>query len=69
MSIQTNKAIIDENGNLQEWSNAQPIGMTCEHGNCNSTNGRDYKRKNEKGPWADEPIFLCENHSKGYDNF
>ena len=45
--------------------------MTCEHQACNSGNGRDYfrlKYEQEKG-WENEPIFLCDEHSKGHIPF
>lgn len=42
------------------------IPMTCEHGNCTKTKGKDYVRvgkEREKG-WEDEPIYLCDKHAK-----
>ena len=46
--------------------------ITCEHPECNSTDGRDYKPKkslikkilNTKNDWDSEPEFLCDKHSK-----
>ena len=51
---------------MQEIWAATPIGIQCEHKNCGNTIGKDYKRlpsEIEDG-WEDEPIFLCEEHSK-----
>ena len=41
--------------------------MKCEFPNCNSSEGKDYYRKKETGPWACEPIFLCHIHSEGHE--
>lgn len=38
--------------------------MICEHKGCNSTDGKEYVRK-EKTSWYGEPEFLCSNHTKG----
>lgn len=42
-------------------------GLKCEHKNCNSLEGRDYKRKETVEGWEEEPIFLCKEHSIGYE--
>jgi hypothetical protein len=65
----TRKMNVDKNGELQSFLKIAPLKMTCEHGNCQSQVGRDYKRlpgEIEAG-WEDEPIFLCEEHSKGHE--
>lgn len=62
---------IDNNGELQEFMPATPIGMACEHKGCTNTIGKDYKRipsEIEDG-WDNEPIFLCEEHSEGRELF
>lgn len=46
---------------------AQPIGMMCEAPNCNKSHGADYKRKKAPKGWEDEPIYLSEEHAKGYE--
>ena len=53
---------------LSEWIPAPPIGMKCEHKNCKFSIGKDYIRLPEefiKG-WENEPIFLCDEHSKNH---
>jgi len=45
----------------------QNDGMMCEEPNCNRTHGADYKRKNAPKVWKDVPIYLCEEHAKGYE--
>jgi hypothetical protein len=45
----------------------QPLSMKCEHDGCEKAEGRDYKRKEEVGNWAGEPIFLCDEHSGGFE--
>lgn len=54
--------ITDQNGNA-----VQPMGMTCEANECTRQHGADYKRKNASKGWEDEPIYLCEEHAKGYE--
>lgn len=51
----------------QNGEQAQPMGMTCEANGCNRNHGADYRRKKAPKGWEDEPIFLCEEHSKGYE--
>lgn len=72
-------------GEGRQWNYNTPDGaeelrMTCEHKNCQSHDGRDYKRKKvpiwlkilalifriKYNSWGNEPIFLCDEHSKGY---
>lgn len=46
------------------WSQAQPLGMTCEYKNCSCKDGQDYiNHKPEKG-WEGEPVFLCKEHAE-----
>jgi hypothetical protein len=48
-------------------SSCNEIKMTCEHPSCTSTVGNDYVRKKQIAGWKDEPIFLCDLHSEGYE--
>lgn len=47
----------------------EKIGFKCEASGCNVEKGADYKRlESEKiQGWEDEPIFLCERHSKDHE--
>ena len=58
----------DENGN---WVPAKEMEMMCENENCKSTNGKDYVRKGEYSceGWNDEPVYLCDEHGKGFELF
>src|SRR5579859_4853890 len=38
-----------------KWVVARPISMKCEHDNCASTIGREYKRKKTGSSWDGEP--------------
>lgn len=45
------------------------IPMICEFKGCTKTKGMDYIRigkEREKG-WEDEPIYLCDEHSKNHN--
>lgn len=65
--IQEQKVNINKEGKLQSFMDATPLKMQCEYGDCKSEQGRDYKRKHIKNDgWDDEPIFLCDKHSKLY---
>lgn len=66
-NMEIKKTNIDKNGDIQSYMPAVPLGMTCEHHICNKSEGRDYKRKGDDDEWGDEPIFLCKEHSFGYD--
>lgn len=52
-----------------KWVKATPISMKCEHDNCPSTVGSEYKRKKTGSSWDGEPIFLCDAHNSGYEPF
>ena len=68
MEIQ--KTNIDKNGELQSYMPATPIGMVCEHPGCNESKGKDYIRKEKcSDGWDDEPIYLCDLHCKGYQEY
>lgn len=58
---------ISPSGLSTTYVKAEPVGMMCEHPGCLSHDGKDYKRKGEVGEWADEPIFLCSEHSIGFE--
>ena len=65
------QANVDADGKLNEFMPATPIGMRCEHKNCKNEVGKDYIRlpeEDEEG-WEGEPIFLCDEHSKGHTLF
>jgi len=52
---------------ISTQNTSQEIIMVCEHPNCNNTEGNDYKRKIALKGWGNEPIFLCDKHSVGYE--
>lgn len=56
---------VDAEGNLQHFLPAIPEPMHCEKKGCTNSGGRDYKRKKMLGGWANEPIFLCDEHGQG----
>lgn len=51
------------------WVPAVELPMQCEHGLCNNDGGKEYHRKKTIKGWEGEPIFLCDQHSKGYIPF
>lgn len=71
--MQGGKLTTTDDSNVQQltpggkWVKATPISMKCEHDNCPSTTGREYKRKATGSSWDGEPIFLCDNHNHGYE--
>lgn len=68
--MEIKKTNIDETGKIQSYMPATPIGMLCEYTGCNSSEGKDYIRKEKSNDgWDDEPIFLCEKHSIGYKEY
>lgn len=52
-----------------KWVTVKPLSMKCEHDNCPSTNGREYKRIPTGSSWDGEPIFLCDSHNFGFEPF
>jgi hypothetical protein len=62
--------ISKETNNEDKHINIGTLKMTCEYGNCQSHEGRDYKRlPNEiEYGWEQEPIFLCKEHSKNHES-
>jgi len=49
------------------WVRTRPMEMVCEHEGCACKQGRDYKRVQTGGSWDGEPIFLCDEHSTGFE--
>lgn len=46
-----------------------PLELVCEHEGCAEKHGRDYKRPKTGGSLDNEPLFLCDEHGRGYEPF
>lgn len=55
------------------WVDAQPVGLSCEHGTCTNpvTLADQYERldKNLPNDWGEESEILCAEHAVGRVRF